>query len=328
MENSMAVRIARILTAFLSAIFIYTCRYSTPCSAQESSALGLPLNDIAPPSSLEYAESLIGRSDFARVRSYLEGYLQQHSDSADGHYLLAYTLLRLNIPDRSLQEYTAAARMRTPSAKDLLHVAQNYILLNDSADAEKWMNRAIQLNEADADIWYGLGRLQYSNQKFESATKSFQKTLQLEPRSVKAENNLGLAYEALNRNQDAIAAYRAAIDLEKTSAHPSEQPIFNLGAILLNSGDPWQAEPLLRQAILIAPKDPKIREKLGDLYTQRKQFDEARVEYQEAIAISPNNASLHYLLAQTYKREGLKNEADIEFSRASVLLGNRATPAQ
>jgi len=324
----MAVRIARILTAFLSAIFIYGCCYSTPLSAQESSAAGLALDDNAPPNSLKYAGSLIARSDFARAQSCLEDYLQQHSDSADGHYLLAYTSLRLNQPDRSLEEYTAAARMRTPSAKDLLHVAQNYILLNDTADAEKWMNRAIQLDEADADIWYGLGRLKYSDQKFESAIKCFQRTLQIEPRSVKAENNLGLAYEALNRNEDAMAAYRAAIDLEKTSAHPSEQPIFNLGAILLKNGDPGQAERLLRQAILIAPKDPEIHEKLGDLCAQRRQFDEARVEYQKAIAISPNNGSLHYLLAQTYKREGLKNEADIEFSRASELLGNKATPVQ
>jgi Flp pilus assembly protein TadD len=327
MKASMTVRMAGVLKSLLSVLFCICC-CSTPSSAQEYSVPDVPLDDNNPPISLEYAAALVARSDFSKAHGYLEGYLQSHSNSADGHYLLAYTLLRLNKPDGSLQEYTTAASLRTPSAKDLLHVAQNYILLNDSADAEKWMTRAIQLDEADADIWYGLGRLQYSDQKFESATKSFQKTLQLEPSSVKAENNLGLAYEALNRNEDAMAAYRAAIDLEKTSVHPSEQPMLNLSAILLKGGDTVQAEPLLRQAALIAPKNPKIHEKLGDLYAQKKQFHEARLEYQEAIGISPDNAALHYLLAQTYKREGLKNEADIEFSRASELLGNKATPVQ
>ena len=112
-----------------------------------------------------------------------------------------------------LKEYTRAAQVQSPSAEDLKNVALNYVLLDDYVDADKWMSRSVQMNEKDPDAWYGLGRIRYTRQRFQDAVDSFQKTLALEPKSVKAENNLGLAYEGLNRTEDAIKAYRRALAL-------------------------------------------------------------------------------------------------------------------
>ena len=56
-----------------------------------------------------------------------------------------------------------------------------------------------------------LGRTQYTENRFDEAVQAFQRCLALEPRNVKAQDNLGLSYAGLGRADDAMAAYEAAI---------------------------------------------------------------------------------------------------------------------
>jgi len=309
-----------LLIVFVSHVFIRCIAQVQPDS--QSAPILVPLED-----SLHRAESLIADSDFKNAQIFLEAYLSLHPTSANAHFLLAYSLLRLDKPDASLAEYTRAAKLRIPSAVDLEHVAQDYVLLNDDTDAEKWMTRAVQMNERDANAWYGLGRIEYTRQKFALAITCFQRALELQPESVKAENNLGLAYEALYRISEAENAYRTALEWQKTSTHPSEQPMLNLASLLLDQGKLDEAESLLLKAIKIAPLDPKIHERLGHAYMQDGQFEKAQVEFERDVEISPNSGAFHYMLAQAYRREGLNGKAELEFKRAAELNGSKSTPS-
>ncbi len=276
---------------------------------------------------LDDARTAIAASDFERAKAHAEAFLLEHFTSADGHFLLAYSLLRLNNPKASLEEYTRAARLRAPSANELRYVAEDYALLDDYADAERWMQQSLQRNAQDPDTWYGLGRIQYTLQKFPQAVESFQKALGLAPRSVKVENNLALAYEGLNREEDAIAAYRNALEWQKDADHPSEQPMLNLAIILVRNGSLEEAERLLEQAVVIAPRDPRVRDQLGHVYLQQEHFDKAQLEFEQAVALAPESASFHFLLGRVYRHEGMKEKADAEFARAAELKGGKPAPA-
>lgn len=279
---------------------------------------------------LDGAKQLIVAGEFKKAEALLRAYLSTDERSGPGRFLLAYVLLRLNLPNESLTEYTHAAQIQRPSAEDLKNVALDYVLLEDYEDAEKWMRRSIQMNEKDPDAWYGLGRVLYTKQRFQDAVDCFQKTLALDPLSVKAEDNLGLAYEGLNRTEDAINSYEAALKLEQISKGsdakpPSEQPMLNLAIILIHHGRSEEALPLLKKAVLIAPRDPKIREQLGHLYLQEGKLVEAQHEFEEAVTLSPASSALHFLLGQVYRRRGLDAEAKAEFSRAAELNGAHST---
>ena len=112
------------------------------------------------------ARRLVDRGNFKAAQDELGTVIRKVPQSADAGFLLAYVLLRLDRPKESLAEYTRAAGLRPPSAEDLRHVADDYVLLNDFDDADKWMLRAVQLDSGDAESWYGLGRIRYSEQKF------------------------------------------------------------------------------------------------------------------------------------------------------------------
>jgi Flp pilus assembly protein TadD len=277
-------------------------------------------------SPLASARQLIYQDKYAEAETALRSYLTDHQASADARFLLAYSLFREDKAKDSLNEYTHASRLRTPTAEDLRYVALDYVLLNDYADADKWMSQSLAWNDKDFETWYGLGRIRYTENLFQDAVRCFAQALTLNPKSVKAENNLGLTYQALNRTGDAVAAYRQAIAWQQASDQPSEQPLLNLATVLVDRDQLDQALPLLQQAVAIAPRDAKIREQLGRLYFRKQQWSQSQTEFEEAVSLEPDSAPLHFLLGQAYRRDGNTAKANAEFARAAALNGAHSTP--
>jgi Flp pilus assembly protein TadD len=248
--------------------------------------------------------------------------------SAETRYLLAYALLREDKPAESLKEYTSAAALRAPTATELRNVALDYVLLKDLLDAEHWMNQSLAMDANDAETWYAMGRLHYTQGRYSDALTSFEKTIALNPKSVKGENNLGLAYEALNRNDDAVHAYRTAIAWQKDDPAPSEQPLLNLAILLQHRNQLPEAQQLLEEGAKIAPKEPRIHENLGQVYLHTDRAADAVKEFGAAVQLAPANPRYHYLLGQAYRRTGMDEKAKQEFARSSALNGAHSTPDQ
>jgi Flp pilus assembly protein TadD len=244
----------------------------------------------------------------------------------EAHFLLGYTLMRQNRPSESLAEYTAAAQMQRPRSEDLRNVALDYVLLADYVDAGHWIERALVLDGNDSENWYVLGRIRYSTGKFREAVVAFTRTLDLAPASLKAENNLGLAYEGLNDAEKAIVAYRTAISLGEKSGQPSEQPMINLAILLTHRSDLDGALTLLTRAVVLAPEDVSVREHLGHVYLEKNELPLAQMQLEKAVSLSPQDARLHYLLGQVYRREGNGDKANSEFARCASLNGAHSSP--
>lgn len=270
---------------------------------------------------LAAVQSLLDAGRFGEAEGALRTYLMNNDQSATAHAMLAYALLRENKPADSLTEYTRAASIEKPSATTLEHVGQDYVLLGDWDDADKWTLRAVQMNPADADAWYSLGRIRYTEQRFSDALSCFKKALELSPKSVKIQNNLGLAYQAMNQTDAAVAAYRQAIEWQDQGPRDqlSEQPLLNLATVLLHRGDLTEAEALLTKASALAPKDPGIHEQLGHLYLQKADYTAAERELRHACELDPESSSLHFLLGQAYRHLGKLEEAKAEFAASARL---------
>jgi Tfp pilus assembly protein PilF len=272
------------------------------------------------------AKQLLEKDDFKNAIIPLRAALRQDSNCADAQYMLAYSLLRDNRPDESLSTYTAAARMRTPSATDLRNVALDYVLLEDYADARHWVKAALSIDAQDAESWYVLGRIQYTTSDAQGAASSFERSLELTPHNSKVENNLGLAYEALNEPSKAIEAYHQAIVAGQQSGRPSEQPLMNLAILLSHKGDLQTALSLLISAVAIAPQDVDVQEHLGHTYLDLNELPEAQAHLEKAVALHPSDGRLHFLLGQAYRRSGMTNQSKAEFALAASLDATHATP--
>lgn len=310
-----------------SASFAIALILFTVSSALAQAPIVPDLQRGASGNAMRTAQTMMDAGQFTQAEAVLRLLVASEPSSASAHSMLAYCMLRMDDPSDSLKEYTRAAAIQHPSSADLQNVAKDYALLNDLADADHWMVAAVRMDPADPEAWYGLGRIRYSQQRFQDASKCFQRALVLDPRSVKAEDNLGLSYEGLNHTEDAVAAYRNAIEWQKGSPHPSEQPLLNLGIVLLHQRKLPEAEQLLTQAASIAPNDPHIREQLGHLYLQLNQLPKAQEQFQQAIALNPRNPGLHFLLGRVYRAEGNDQKAKAEFAKSAAISGYHSTSA-
>lgn len=278
-----------------------------------------------PAEPLAEARALLQRGDLAGAKANLSGYLQAHPEAADAHFLLGYVLFREKMPKESLAEFTAGAKTQQVSAADLKIVAADYVVLGDFADADKWLTLALQRAPEDAEGWYLLGRTKYNENRFAEAIASFEHTLALRPKDVKAEDNIGLSYEGLNDVGKARAAYLTAIAWQEGAAEKNAQPMMNLGGMLLRGNQAAEAVPYLERAVGIDPRNAKAHEELGDGYLALNQLEKAEREFEAAAGLAPEASALHYKLGKLYRRQGKTSEANREFAICSKLLSTHSS---
>jgi tetratricopeptide (TPR) repeat protein len=277
-------------------------------------------------SPLYQARALIHMQEFIRAEMVLRGYIRGHRDSSDALYLLGFVLHRRNRPTESLETYTHAAAISTPTSDDLKVVGLNYVLLDDYTDAIKWLKKSVELQPANKDAWYYLGRAYYSKAQLPEASTAFEKVLELHPHDTKAQTNLGLILETSEQTDAAMAAYRTAISWQEKGAEASEQPYVNLGSLLLEQGRAQEGVAALEKAVAMAPRNAFCHLKLGMAYRQLGRLEDSEEQLIEATSLEPDNATAHYQLGRVYKDKHLLDKAQAEFDRTAELQNRASQP--
>jgi Flp pilus assembly protein TadD len=303
---------------------------------------------------LAEAHALLEKGSINEADRLARQYLQTHPDSADGHFLLGHILFREiqsearldtqvegvqvlgagTSPAKhgeekaraSLAEFTAGAKYHAPSAADLKTVALDYVLLGGYVDADKWLTKMLEWTPNDPDGWYLLGRTKYNENRFAEAVSAFQQSLKLDPQNVKTEDNLGLSYAGLGRNEEAMAAYQQAMAWQAKVPLRNPGPYINLASLLIDQNRFGEAVSHLLQAVEIAPRESRAHELLGKAYTRLEQFPSAQTELEKAIELSPQKSNLHCMIAPVYRKQGLAEKAKTEFDRCAALAGSHSTP--
>jgi tetratricopeptide (TPR) repeat protein len=300
------------------------------------------------------AKSLLRQGRVNEAERAVRQFLAAQPQSAAGHFLLGHILFReiqtdataetqlegakvlqanpkdgTLIPEKaraSLAEFTAGAKYHDPNAADLKTVALDYVLLGDYVDADKWLTKMLEWTPNDADGWYLLGRTKYNENRFAEAVSAFQQSLKLDPQNVKTEDNLGLSYAGLGRNEEAIAAYQQAMAWQAQAPLRNPGPYINLASLLIDQNRFGEAVSNLLQAVEIAPRESRAHELLGKAYTRLEQFPNAQTELEKAIELSPQKSNLHCMIAPVYRKQGLAEKAKTEFDRCAALAGSHSTP--
>ncbi|MDP1822899.1 MAG: tetratricopeptide repeat protein [Archangium sp.] len=106
-----------------------------------------------------------------------------------------------------------------------------------------------------------LGTEAYDAQKFEEALKHYDAALQDKPSDARVQYNRGLALHKLDRNDEAKAAFQAALDLDR-SGELAGKIHYNLGNVAAAAGDKQQAVKEYRAALRKNPEDELARHNL------------------------------------------------------------------
>lgn len=133
----------------------------------------------------------------------------------------------------------------------------------------------------------------------------WQYTMQVNPQSFLAHNNLGATYQLRGQLRQAAEQFELALRL-----HPDDpDTTVNLGLLKAQLGDTARAKELLEKGLKLRPGDPKALQMLGIMGIHDKDYDGAISHLQTLLDLEPQNVSARYQLALALLGQGRKAEA-------------------
>ncbi|MCA9310063.1 MAG: sulfotransferase, partial [Phycisphaerales bacterium] len=135
---------------------------------------------------------------------------------------------------------------------------------------------------------------------------AYEKAIELQPAMAEAHTNLGNAYRALLRHDDAVAAYEKALAIQPGNA----EVICNIGNIFKDQGRFDDAIARYQSAIEIQPELAIAHSNLAHVLERTHQNDAARGPAERAIQIDPGHVGAHRLLARLDRAEGHLDKAE------------------
>ncbi|MGH9708640.1 MAG: tetratricopeptide repeat protein, partial [Candidatus Acidiferrales bacterium] len=160
------------------------------------------------------------------------------------------------------------------------------------------------------------------NQKdYQSAADNYEKYLEQDPGNAAAHFQLGYAYTALKRPDDARTQYEKAIELNPQMP----EAYLNLGLTLMES-DPAAAVAPLEKAVELQPEEARPKFLLGYAFERTGKLPEAILQYQAAEKIDGKDFDTHLALGRTLLASHRAAEAELEFRTAAALDAGNSAP--
>jgi len=199
------------------------------------------------------------------------------------------------------------------AARERFTLAMSYIILNHRDWARPELEKLADADPRSPLYPYWLGRIDYDAMQFRTAEGHLQKALILDPKFMKAYDNLGLTEEALGDYDGAIRVYQQAIVINRAEPTPSPWPPLNLGTLLVKLGRLPEARVCLEESLKYDSRFPKAHFQMGLLLEKERKDEQACKELLEAVQSDPSDPEPHYLLGRIYTRQGNKPKADAEW---------------
>jgi predicted O-linked N-acetylglucosamine transferase (SPINDLY family) len=178
--------------------------------------------------------------------------------------------------------------------------------------------RVLTANDAAAQCNRGVALEETG--RIDEAIAAYRRAIELKPSLAAAHYNLGSALRRKGRFDEAITAFGCAIELEPGhgAAHS------NLGGTLQQAGRLDEAIAAYRQAIAIEPTSVGAHSNLGSAWADLGRFDDAVAALGRALQLDPSNGAACCNLGVALQAIGRLDEAIAAYGRALELAPDSA----
>ncbi len=177
----------------------------------------------------------------------------------------------------------------------------------------------IRVGVATLILLAGFGVTEFQLQFWRDSETLFRRAIAETQHNTIAFINLGVALEAEQRPDEALAAYLQA---EKFETAPYYQLHDNLGHLLSNLGRHADALAEYQTAVGLRPNDPYPHNAVGSEWAALEKFDAALKEFSAAEKLNPYYAWPHIETAKVFFKQGRALDAVSELHRAAELDPN------
>jgi TolB-like protein/Flp pilus assembly protein TadD len=167
--------------------------------------------------------------------------------------------------------------------------------------------KAIELDDTLSEAHAALGFTKFLYEwDWDGAEKEERRALELNPNSAMAHHRLAVVLGKTDRNDEALRIIRRAQRLDPLS------PVINrvLVETLLRAGQLDEAMEQARNSIELLSESYYAHFVAGQVYAQRKMYQEAIAELEKASGLSGGNAGVRVWLAESYVAAGTRERAE------------------
>jgi tetratricopeptide (TPR) repeat protein len=156
------------------------------------------------------------------------------------------------------------------------------------------------------------GEEMINERRFESAVDRLKLAVHHLPQNAQAQNHLGLAHHGAGQSSEAAQAYRAALELNDNLASAR----FNLGSLLLESGDAIGAIRELGSFVVLQPNSLEGKVRLGSAQIRAERWEDAAGTFSEAFGLNRSHPEILNALGLIHLQRGEHEKAKPFFSKA------------
>jgi tetratricopeptide (TPR) repeat protein len=189
----------------------------------------------------------------------------------------------------------------------LLEEAQRDIDSNQFEAAVIALQKVLAEKNDIAWAHFQLGYAYTALKRPDEARAEYEKATALDPKMSEAYLNLGILLTE-TKPADAIAPLKRAVDLLPAQSRPR----FLLGVALERSGDIPAATESYESALRLDPSDAETQAHLGNLYLELKRYPDAETKFRAALALQPKSVPALLGLAKSLEAQN-KPEATAAF---------------
>jgi tetratricopeptide (TPR) repeat protein len=180
---------------------------------------------------------------------------------------------------------------QTRSSAETLAEAEALLQKQQFAEAVEKLQTVVNRHPENPQAWFDLGFAQSHLGKTNDAITAYRRAVELSPKWFEANLNLGIALARSGNNPDAATAMRNAVTLKPSSG--GDQALgraWSALAEVLEQSQPDEALAGYRKAAELDPHDPLTFEGIGRLLEARGNTADAEQQYLKAVDLGSSRA--------------------------------------
>lgn len=182
-------------------------------------------------------------------------------------------------------------------------------------EAEKALEKISIENPKELYPLQVLGIIQKMLGKFDSSLVTHEQCINLDPNNSSSWNNKGCLLYNVSRDQDAIACFKKALELEPNYT----DALASIASCYLRIDDIKQAEKNIQKAIQIDKNHFIARQNQVAIELQKNNYEDALELANNLLRIKPDSAELYVILGKIYEKRSDVNAAKKAFEKAISL---------
>lgn len=184
-------------------------------------------------------------------------------------------------PEALAQLTAAMADLKAMAVQPLLQRAVTAIEAEKWADADKWVQKALERDERCGFAWYLMGMVRERMGDFANSLHSYEAALALVPEHAEVANDLGRLAFRLDMKPQAEKLFRHFLN-----KHPENfDAINNLACAVRDQMRFEEAIDILKPAIMDHPTAPHLWNTMGTISAEQGDFSNSEIFFREALRL-------------------------------------------